>query len=119
MNISITKLTPVFYAENLLPIIKFYRDILGLKVDTIFQDKENPEVIIFDHDKFSLMYCKTGPMPQSSGQIQIDVDDIKTVIQQLPKEINIEWGPEKFEYGRIEFGIRDPNDILIVFSQQC
>ena len=110
------KIVPVFYADCLPEILNFYTNVLSFHAVTIFPSADKPEVLIFDNGENSLMYCKVGPMPRSSGQINIEVDDIHAVLDSLPAEVKPEWGPEAFFYGRTEFGIRDPNEVLVVFT---
>lgn len=112
---QIQKLVPTFYAEDLKPVLAFYRT-LGFVADTIWPDESAPEILILDHGPVSLMYALVGPMPRSSGQINLEVDDVDAVLQQLPPDWQIEWGPEDFDYGRREFGLRDPNGVMVVFS---
>jgi len=115
---NVKNIVPVFYAESLVDILAFYVDVLGFRADTIVPDADDPEVLILDIGDASLMYCKVGPMPRSSGQINIQVDDIQPAIDSLPSDLKPEWGPEAFDYGRTEFAIRDPNDILVVYSMR-
>ena len=107
---------PVFYAENLLPILDFYTGALGFVADTVHPDHEDPEVLILNHGRVSIMYAKVGPMPESRGQLNFEVDNVDKVLAGLPEAITPDWGPEDFDYGRREFAIRDPNGILLVFS---
>ena len=113
---NIERFVPVYYAESLPEILDFYTRVLGFVADTVFPDKADPEVVILDLGSASLMYCKVGPMPKSSGQFNIEVDDIQPMLDALPPQVRPEWGPEAYDYGRTEFGIRDPNDVLVVFS---
>jgi catechol 2,3-dioxygenase-like lactoylglutathione lyase family enzyme len=110
------RIVPVLYAESLKEIVSFYTDVLGFQVDTAIPNLDDPELVIFDRDDASLMYSKVGPMPRSSSQINVEVDDIYAVVESLPDSVKPEWGPEHFDYGRTEFGVRDPNNILVVFS---
>ena len=107
---------PVFYAEDLKPVLDFYTDVLGFTADLVQPDEENPEVLLLDHGKVSILYSKAGRMPPSTGQVNFDVDDVKDVMKILPASVESEWGPEAFPYGRTEFAIRDPNGIVLVFS---
>lgn len=115
-EMNLNGVLPVFYAENLLPVLDFYTGVLGFVADTIDPDIEDPDVIILNHGRVSIMYAKVGPMPVSSGQLNFEVDNVDKVFANLPDFITADWGPEDFDYGRREFAIRDPNGILLVFS---
>jgi len=108
---------PVFYADDLSSAIEFYTEILGFSVAMSHPDEEKPEFVVLDHDAVSIMYGKAGSMPRSTGQLNFDVDDVRDVLRVLPDSIEPEWGPKDFPYGRREVAIRDPNGILLVFSQ--
>ena len=55
-------------------------------------------------------------MPTSSAQIQFAVEELGPFLTALGSDYPPEWGPETFDYGRTEFGVRDPNGVLVVFS---
>jgi len=114
--LRIDKVTPVLYAESPRTVVQFYVDRLGFSIDTAHPSLDDPDVLVLDHGSVSIMYYRAGPMPVSSGQINFDVEDLDPFLTVLGSDHTPEWGPETFDYGRREFGVRDPNGILVVFS---
>ena len=55
--------------------------------------------------------------PSLSGQLWIEVDDVRALYARLAGKLSIECGPEVYDYGRSEFAIKDPNGYVLTFSE--
>ena len=114
----VERVVPVIYVDRPREVLGFYTDCLGFKIDTAHPTLDEPDLVILDHGHHSLMICKVGPMPKSSSQINLEVDEFDSVLAALPNDVRPEWGPETFDYGRREVGLRDPSGVLVVLSMR-
>ena len=54
----------------------------------------------------------TAHLPTST--LWLDVDEVEEWHSRIREDVNIEWGPEVYWYGRREFGFRDPDRHWII-----
>ena len=108
-------ITPFLKTANLDQTIRFYVDLLGFSVDSKW-----PDGCILDNGQVHIAFGTDPqgryPAPGLSGQLWIDVDDVRGLHEKLVAKVPIEWGPEVYDYGRLEFAIKDCNGYLLTFS---
>ena len=117
--IAFRGVTPFLKTTDLAKTITFYVNLLGFVVDSQWPT-ENPTNCILDnghvHVAFGTDPQNWYPAPGLSGQLWIDVDDVMALHERLVGKVPIEWGPEVYSYGRLEFAIKDCNGYLLAFS---
>lgn len=111
-------ITPFLKTTNLQETIRFYVDLLGFVVETQWP-AGNPTDCILDNGQVHIAFG-TDPQnwyaaPGLSGQLWIEVDDVLSLHSRLVEKVPIEWGPEVYSYGRLEFAIKDCNGYLLTF----
>jgi len=115
------RLTPSLLVRDLEHSLAFYRDVLGFTVDTAWPEGE-PTLAILDRGAVSVMIQTGGPgadgEPAFTGDLRFDVSDASGLASRLRNEVEIEWGPEVYHYGRREFAVRDPDGYLLIFSER-
>ncbi len=55
--------------------------------------------------------------PTLTGQLWVDVEDVRALHALVSPQVEVLWGPEVYSYHRREFAIRDPNGYLLAFSE--
>jgi hypothetical protein len=117
--IAFQGVTPFLETTDLSETIAFYGNLLGFVVDSQWPT-ENPTNCILDNGDVRLAFGTDPenryPAPGLSGQLWIDVDDVMALHERLVGKVPIEWGPEVYSYGRLEFAIKDCNGYLLAFS---
>jgi catechol 2,3-dioxygenase-like lactoylglutathione lyase family enzyme len=113
-------ITPFLKTKDLAQTIQFYVEILGFVVDSQWPAGK-PTDCILDHGDVHLAFS-TDPQnwyanPGLAGQLWIDVDNVIALHASLAGKVPIEWGPEVYSYGRLEFAIKDPSGYTLTFSE--
>lgn len=115
------KVTPTLKSADLAATLRFYRDLLGFTVDTLWPDADAPSYLLLDHGPVSLAFYRDEEgregAPALTGQLYLDVDDARAVLARLEGHAEPLWGPEVYHYGRLEFAVRDPDGTIVTFGQ--
>lgn len=112
-------LTPRLPVTDLGRTMAFYRDRLGFRPSVLWPAQE-PTFAILDRDGTSVGFF---PIDEARGQtmgyaeLYIRVSDVEKLHAGLDDDVPIEWGPEVYSYGCREFGIRDPDGYLLIFTE--
>jgi catechol 2,3-dioxygenase-like lactoylglutathione lyase family enzyme len=114
--------TPMLKTKDIAATVRFYTETLGFSVATLWP-AEQPTFCILERDavRMSFLVDNDGhyqDTPCLTGQIYIDVQDVKAWYAQVEGKVEILWGPEVYFYGRREFAIRDVNGYTITFSEE-
>lgn len=113
------RVTPRLPVTDLRATVAFYRDRLGFHPDVVWPEEE-PTFAILDRDGISVgFFAVDEARGQSIGyaELYIEVSDAAALHAALIPEVEVEWGPEVYAYGRREFAIRDPDGYLIAFTE--
>ena len=118
--VGFRNITPFLKTSDLNKTIRFYVDLLGFVVHAQWP-ANNPTGCILDNGHVHVAFG-TDPdrwygEPCLSGQLWIEVDDVMALHARVVDKIKIEWGPEVYSYGRLEFAIKDCNGYTLAFSQ--
>lgn len=112
--------TPSLAVRSLDASLSFYTELLGFTVDTLWP-REDPTLVILDRGPVSLLLttegCTDETPPTFTGDLRFDVSDVSPLASSLEDHVDFEWGPEVYHYGRREFGVRDPDGYLLIFSE--
>ena len=119
-SIALRGLTPFLKTTDLGETIAFYVDLLGFVVAAQWP-AESPTNCILDNGHVHIAFG-TDPQnwysaPGLSGQLWIDVDNVMALHEKITGKVPVEWGPEVYDYGRLEFAIKDCNGYLLAFSE--
>lgn len=112
--------TPMLKTLDMAQTVKFYMEKLGFTVETLWpQEKPTFGILKRDAIQISFLVDKHGhyPDPCLSGQVYIDVEDVKALHTQMEGKVEYLWGPEVYFYKRREFAIRDNNGYTLTFSE--
>lgn len=113
-------ITPALATTDLRATIAFYRDRLGFTIDTLWPE-EDPTFCILDQGDVHLSFYMDRhggeAAPGMTGQLRIDGERIMEIFERVRDHAEIEWGPEVYHYGRLEFSMLDPNGYSLVFSE--
>jgi catechol 2,3-dioxygenase-like lactoylglutathione lyase family enzyme len=99
---------------------QFYAAILGFEVGTLWPE-ESPQFAILSRDGLRLQLGQSESdstathLPTST--LWLDVEEIGAFLSQIREDVNVEWGPEVYWYGRCEFAFRDPDGHLVILSE--
>lgn len=112
-------ITPFLKTKDLAKTMEFYTGLLGFVVDSQWPAGK-PSNCILDNGHVNLAFGTDPqnwyPDPALSGQLWIDVDDVMALHARLVGKVPIEWGPEVYDYGRLEFAIKDCNGYVLTFG---
>ena len=141
MGRSVSRAVQLTSVVSRLPVTKmrrsvdFYTTLLGFEVISQSEggaDSGNvdPDFVILaqtvdGQSRVELQLVQRAPetRPPSSNEsatrasLWCDTDDVAAAHARLASEVEVEWGPEDYPYGRREFGFRDPDGHLIILSQ--
>ena len=111
---------PRLHVHDFGRALAFYRDVLGFDVTTLFPP-QRPTFAMLRRDRACLQLGGIGgdrvQDSPSTCSLWIDSADVRGLLARLQGRVAVEWGPEVYFYGRREFGIRDPDGNLLVFSE--
>ena len=123
---TITRLTPNLYTENVAACARFWVDRLHFEKTAEVPEPGGLAFAVLQKGKIELMYGSYGSLerePLVAGSFQkgtsflfIEVDDLNAVLaamQDVPKVA----GVHKTFYGATEFSVKDPAGHLITFAQ--
>lgn len=110
--------TPRLPVSDLARTRSFYEDLLGFSAEVLWPTDE-PDFIILRRGGVRVGFIgpQHGHAPPGHVELYVDVDDIESLHESLAPHCEIEWGPEVYEYGRREFGLRDPDGYLLIFTE--
>lgn len=95
--------------------LRFYRDVLGFACDSLWPP-ESPDFAILSRDDVRLQ-LSVEERCAGCGTAWFDVGGVLRLHARIEDRVEIEWGPEVYDYGRREFGLRDPSGNLVILSE--
>lgn len=125
---SLTRLTPRLPVVELERTIDFYTRRLGFAIDVLWPETR-PTFAILCRDAASVAFFERDdpepapvrsdpePAPARGAELYIETDDVRAVYESVDGAVSVEWGPEVYSYGRLEFGLRDPDGYLVIFTE--
>src|SRR5262245_35484313 len=96
----------------------FFANTLGFQVESTWPSL-NPEFAIISRDglRVQLGRDESSAHSASAATLWLDVEEIEALHAAVQPQVNIEWGPEVYAYGRREFGFRDPDGNWVIVSE--
>jgi catechol 2,3-dioxygenase-like lactoylglutathione lyase family enzyme len=107
-------LVPMLQTTDVPRTRQWYETVLGFKT-TAQQDGW----CHLARDDIALMFMQNDHLgePEVTGTQYIYVDDVMELWNSIKDRCLAEWGPERMDYGMLEFAIKDPNGYLLSFGQ--
>jgi uncharacterized glyoxalase superfamily protein PhnB len=114
----LTRLTPMLQAREMQRTIDFYTEILDFKLSSSWP-KENPVWCMLERDSASVMFMINEHVgePRMSGTLYMETTDVLALYNRISGKVEVQWGPEVYEYGMHEFAIKDCNGYTLSFGQ--
>ena len=124
---NIKKITPVLYAEELEPCVKFWKERFGLEKTVEVPDGERLGFVILQKGNVELMYQSYASArkdaPKIAGEIEggrtflyVEVEKLEPFIA-ATKTANVVLPVRTTFYGATEIGVKDPAGHVIVFAE--
>jgi len=124
---NIKKITPVLYAEELEPCVKFWKERFGLEKTVEVPDGERLGFVILQKGNVELMYQSYASArkdaPKIAGEIEggrtflyVEVEKLEPFIA-ATKTANVVLPVRSTFYGATEIGVKDPAGHVVVFAE--
>jgi uncharacterized glyoxalase superfamily protein PhnB len=118
-SMQLTRITPVMYVENVRATIDYYTSVLGFDEQNYSADGDWGCV---EKHKVQIMLSRppadvTFGHAAFTGSFYITTDDAEAWWNYLEHRAEIVYPLQKFEYGMLEFALRDCNGYLLQFGQ--
>ena len=124
---NIKKITPVLYADELEPCVKFWKERFGLEKTVEVPDGERLGFVILQKGNLELMYqsyvSARKDAPKIAGEIEggrtflyVEVEKLEPFIA-ATKTANVVLPVRTTFYGATEIGVKDPAGHVVVFAQ--
>jgi len=124
---KIKKITPVLYADELEPCIKFWSERFGLEKTVEVPDGDRLAFVILQKGNVELMYQSFSSArkdaPAISGEIEggrtflyLEVEKLEPFLA-ATKSANVVLPLRTTFYGAKEIGVKDPAGHVVVFAE--
>ena len=124
---NIKKITPVLYADDLEPCVKFWTERFGLEKTVEVPDGERLGFVILQKGNVELMYQSYASArkdaPTIAGEIEggrtflyVEVEKLEPFIA-ATKTANLVLPVRTTFYGATEIGVKDPAGHVAVFAE--
>ncbi|MEM7428515.1 MAG: VOC family protein [Pseudomonadota bacterium] len=110
-----SNLVPMLQTRQMGQTIDWYESVLGFSV----KGRMGDEWCCLARDDISIMFMNNENLgePAATATQYIYMDDVTGLWDAIKADVSAEWGPEEYDYGMLEFAIRDPNGYLLSFGQ--
>jgi catechol 2,3-dioxygenase-like lactoylglutathione lyase family enzyme len=96
----------------------FYTSMFGFVVSLQWPHTA-PTFAMLERDDARLqLYVMDDSAKCGAVILNMEVTDALAVHAQLKDRVTIEWGPEVYWYGRREFALRDPDENLVIVTEE-
>jgi uncharacterized glyoxalase superfamily protein PhnB len=114
----LTQLTPMLQTLDMQKTISFYAKILDFRIVGSWPEA-NPVWCMLGRDGARVMFMTNDhlPDPKMTGTLYIETTDVLAIYNRIAGQVEVQWGPEVYEYGMHEFAIKDCNGYTISFGQ--
>jgi uncharacterized glyoxalase superfamily protein PhnB len=122
----LTQLIPGIETDRLSETADFYHYVLGFEVVSCYPDPQAPSWVMLQRDGVSIMVTERNKHAANqptafTGSFYVYPDDVEALWAEIATKIPpsmVEWPLELFDYGMLEFAVRDPNGYLWRFGQE-
>lgn len=127
-NMKVARITPVLFAANIEPCVKFWVERLGFQKTTEVPDGNTLGFAILEKDGIEVMYqsyasadkdnAATGPLVRKGPSfLYVEVSDLDSVIRSM-NGVETAIPLRTTFYGMKELGVKDPAGHVIMFAQK-
>jgi len=127
-NMKVARITPVLFAANIEPCVKFWVERLGFQKTAVVPDGNTLGFAILEKDGIEVMYqsyasadkdnAATGPLVRKGPSfLYVEVSDLDSVIRAM-NGVETAIPLRTTFYGMKELGVKDPAGHLIMFAQK-
>lgn len=125
---KVTRITPVLFAANIEPCVKFWTERLGFQKTAEVPEGNTIGFAMLEKDGIEVMYqsyasadkdnASTGPLVRKGPSfLYVEVSDLDSIARAMNgAEIAIPM--RTTFYGMKEFGVKDPAGHVIMFAQR-
>ena len=124
---SVKKLTPVLFVEDVEPCVKFWVEQLGFQKTTEVPDGNKLAFAMLQKSNVELMYQSYASADKDVGAISklvrkgptflyVEVDNLDETINAV-KGTEVVMPKRKTFYGSTEIGIKDPSGHFVTFAE--
>jgi uncharacterized glyoxalase superfamily protein PhnB len=124
---NIKKITPVLYADELEPCVKFWNERFGLEKTVEVPDGERLGFVILQKGNVELMYQSYASARKDAPKIASEIEGGRTFlyveVEKLEpfiaatKTANVVLPVRTTFYGATEIGVKDPAGHVVVFAE--
>lgn len=127
-TMKVTRITPVLFAANIEPCVKFWTERLGFQKVAEVPEGNTIGFAMLEKDGIEVMYqsyasadkdnASTGPLVRKGPSfLYVEVSDLESIARAMNgAEIAIPM--RTTFYGMKEFGVKDPAGHVIMFAQR-
>ena len=124
---TVKKLTPILFAEEIEPCLKFWVERMGFEKTIAVPDSNKLSFAILQKGAVELMYQTyasaekdittiSSEVRKGPSFLYIEVDNLNEVISAL-KGVDIAMAVRTTFYGAKEIGIKDPAGHVVIFAE--
>ena len=127
-SVAIKKITPILFAQEIEPCIKFWTECLGFQKTVEVPEGDKTGFAILEKDGLELMYQSYASVEKDNAAtaelarkgptfLYLEVGDLKQALA-ATHGTEIAMPERSTFYGSREFGVKDPVGHWIIFAQQ-
>ena len=125
---KITSLSPNLMVKNVNKSIEFYCNILGFSLIQTVPENGEPDWGMIEKDGLFIMFQKEESIKQEYPELNsqnsggaltfyIKISNIQEFYNEIRSHMNVSHEMHKTFYGADEFAITDPDEFILVFSE--
>ena len=113
--VRMTALVPMLQTNDMARTRNWYQQVLGFHCVSAQDD----QWCRLERDDIAIMFTRNARLgsPHATATQYIYVDDVYELWNTISQKCTAKWGPEKMQYGLVEFAVKDPNGYLLSFGQ--
>ena len=124
---TVKKLTPILFAEEIEPCLKFWIERLGFDKTIDLPDRNKLSFAILQKGSVELMYQTyasaekdittiSSEVRKGPSFLYVEVENLDEIVNAL-KGVNVAMPVRTTFYGAKEIGVKDPEGHVVIFAQ--
>lgn len=124
---TVKKLTPILFAEEIEPCLKFWIERLGFDKTIDVPDRNKLSFAILQKGSVELMYQTyasaekdittiSSEVRKGPSFLYVEVENLDEIVNAL-KGVNVAMPVRTTFYGAKEIGVKDPEGHVVIFAQ--
>ncbi len=116
MNEQAISIEPRLPVTDLKTSLDFYRRLFNIEDEGSVMESDGFAII--RNKKIGIqLVTHSSDHPLSQNTIWINFPGVSNLYDKIKDNFIVEWGPEVYAYGRLEFAVLDPDRNRIIFSE--